>query len=141
MSKIAPGGGTRPHPSRPTGQLLGLLPAYAVGRSSPTVNEQSLYRFLALALLAPLWVPVLKALYTDFQGALWEEGGLFGRPPGKRDLEKLRERFGDYESPLVNEPHETRRFKDRSTAPRTTGASRTPAPAPPSSGAARRRSF
>jgi hypothetical protein len=81
------------------------------------VNEQTAYRILALLILAPLWLPVLKALYTDFQGALWEEGGLFGRPPGKRDLERLRDRYGDYESPLVNEPHERRGFKDRSSAP------------------------
>ena len=84
------------------------------------MNEQTLSRLLALLILAPLWLPVLKALYSDFQGALWEEGGLFGRPPGKRDLEKLREQYGDYESPLVSEPHESRRFRDRSSTPRKT---------------------
>jgi len=78
------------------------------------VTEDGFFKLIAILLLSPMWMPVLKALYTDFQGALWEEGGLFGRPPGRRDLEKLRERYGAYESPLVHEPHETRRFKDRS---------------------------
>lgn len=82
------------------------------------MTQDGLYKLLAMLLMSPLWVPVLKALYTDFQGALWEEGGLFGKPPGKRQLAKLQDRYGDYESPLVNEPHETRRFKDRTSAPR-----------------------
>lgn len=81
------------------------------------MTEDGFFKLLAILLLSPLWVPVLKALYTDFQGALWEDGGLFGRPPGRKDLEKLRERYGDYESPLVNELHETRGFKDRSRTP------------------------
>lgn len=86
------------------------------------MTEDGFFKLLAILLLGPLWLPVIKALYTDFQGALWEEGGLFGRPPGRRDLDKLRERYGDYESPLVNEPHETRRFKDRSRTPATSGS-------------------
>ncbi|QDU84836.1 hypothetical protein Pla163_19520 [Planctomycetes bacterium Pla163] len=85
------------------------------------MNEETFYRILALALMAPLWIPVIKALYSDFQGALWEEGGLFGRPPGKKQLEKLRDRYGTYESPLINEPHAPRRFKDRSKSPARTG--------------------
>ncbi|MEZ5977050.1 MAG: hypothetical protein R3F34_02370 [Planctomycetota bacterium] len=88
------------------------------------MNTETLYRIIALLVMAPLWVPVLKALYSDFQGALWEEGGLFGRPPGRRELERLREQYGDYESPLRNEPHESRRFKDRSSARATSSEPR-----------------
>lgn len=85
------------------------------------MTQDAFFKLLALLLMSPLWVPVLKALYTDFQGALWEEGGLFGKPPGKRQLAKLEEQYGTYESPLVSEPHATRRFKDRSSAARSTG--------------------
>lgn len=97
------------------------------------MNEDTIYRIITLVLMAPLWMPVIKALYKDFQGALWEEGGLFGRPPGKKKLQKLSERYGDYESPLVNEPHAARRFKDRSKGPARTGTGGTPA-APPKRG-------
>lgn len=63
-------------------------------------------KLLILAATYPLWSKVLKALYEDFQGALWEEGGLFGSTPTGRDLEELREKYEDYESPLVNVTHE-----------------------------------
>lgn len=63
-------------------------------------------KLLIIGGLYPYWSKVLKALYDDFQGALWEEGGLFGSTPTDLELEELREKYGDYESPLANVTHE-----------------------------------
>jgi hypothetical protein len=69
------------------------------------VNLDTFIKLLILLALAPYWWPVLKALYADFQGALADEGGLFGSDPSPRQLAELREKYRDYESPLVNESY------------------------------------
>jgi hypothetical protein len=60
------------------------------------------YKLIGILLLSPLWVPVARALWRDAEDALREEGGVFGRPPTARELARLEERFGKYETPLVN---------------------------------------
>jgi hypothetical protein len=70
------------------------------------VNLDTFIKLLILLALAPYWWPVLKALYADFQGALADEGGLFGSDPSPRQLAELREKYRDYESPLINESYE-----------------------------------
>ena len=57
-----------------------------------------------IVLLTPYWMPVVKALYDDFEAALWREGGLFGRPPTSEELAELEEKYRNWKSPLVNEP-------------------------------------
>ena len=43
-------------------------------------------------------------MYREVQSALMYEGGLFGSPPSEKQLAELKERYGDYESPLVSIP-------------------------------------
>ena len=69
----------------------------------------TLVKVLIIASLAPVWVPVLKALYDDFEAALWREGGLFGRPPTKDELIELERKYRHWKSPLINEPLPRRR--------------------------------
>ncbi len=69
-------------------------------------NWDTFVKIVILLVLYPVWWPVLKALYNDFQGALWEEGGLFGREPSERELAELKDRYGGYRSPLRSETHE-----------------------------------
>ncbi len=88
----------------------------------------TLWKLAVIAILAPLWGPVLKALYADFDGALREEGGLFGRTPTPDELETLRLEGKLYQSPLSHEPFEagptrgagpeTRRSGGRGAGPR-----------------------
>ena len=37
------------------------------------------FKYLLLLLAAPIWWPFLKALFREFDEALKDEGGLFGR--------------------------------------------------------------
>lgn len=75
-----------------------------------------------LAVLAPFWWPVLKAMHHELQGALRKEGGLFGRKPTVRELGLIEARDGVYENPLVNVPHGTRVQRRAASSGRTAGA-------------------
>ena len=66
-------------------------------------------KMLIILAMAPFWVPVLKALYEDFEAALWREGGLFRRPPTNEELAELERKYRNWKSPLVNEPLPSRR--------------------------------
>lgn len=66
-------------------------------------------KLFAILLLAPLWWPVLKVLYQDFEAALWREGGLFGREPTGEKLKELEQRYAEYEDPLISVPKEHRK--------------------------------
>lgn len=88
------------------------------------MNLDTFIKLVILLILAPYWWPVLKALYADFQGALADEGGLFGADPTPRQLAELREKYRDYESPLVNESFEEALAKRRARPMREGGAER-----------------
>lgn len=101
------------------------------------MNLDTFIKLLILLALAPYWWPVLKALYADFQGALADEGGLFGSDPTPRQLAELREKYRDYESPLINESYEealarrrARPMRDSSSAPSGSDAGRQASPGP-----------
>jgi len=53
---------------------------------------------------APIWWPFLRTLWRDFNDALREEGGLFGRPPTDRELERLRAERAAQPPTLTSEP-------------------------------------
>lgn len=61
-----------------------------------------------LSLLAPIWWPVIRTLYEDFEAALWREGGLFGREPTGEKLKELELKYADYEDPLISVPKQRR---------------------------------
>lgn len=66
--------------------------------------NRDLVRWLILIALMPIGWPFLKALWKDFNGALREEGGLFGAAPSAREVEQIRaEKKGEPET-LISEP-------------------------------------
>jgi hypothetical protein len=60
-------------------------------------------KVLILVVLAPYWWPVLKAIYHDLNTALWREGGLFGKPPGGAELERVTRASSKHTNTLVSE--------------------------------------
>ncbi|QDU67309.1 hypothetical protein [Engelhardtia mirabilis] len=74
---------------------------------------QTAVKILAIVLLSPLWLPVLKTLYQDVEAALWREGGLFGREPTGERLRELEQKYAEYEDPLVSVPKQGRRRSGR----------------------------
>lgn len=65
-------------------------------------------KVVILLALAPYWIPVLKAIYDDFEAALWKEGGLFGRPPTGDEYAELQQKYRRWKSPLVSTPRARR---------------------------------
>ena len=66
--------------------------------------DTELLRWILLLGAAPLWWPFLRMLWKDFNDTLAEEGGLLGRPPGPREMQRLREERAKQPDPLVSEP-------------------------------------
>jgi hypothetical protein len=67
------------------------------------VNTE-LLRWILLIGAAPIWWPFLRTLWRDFDETLAEEGGVFGRPPGPKELERIRARKRGQPDPLISEP-------------------------------------
>lgn len=64
----------------------------------------TLLKILVIILGAPLWMPFLRALWEEFNEALREEGGLLGREPNPKELERIELSEGVRPDPLVHEP-------------------------------------
>lgn len=88
--------------------------------------------FLVLV-TAPAWWPFLKAVWEEFNEAMADEGGLFGRHPTPLELQDLERRKLGAEEPLLHEPW------PGATAERQRKGSRSQAPRPGPSGGPRRR--
>lgn len=80
------------------------------------MDNATIVKYLLLALTAPIWLPVLKALWVEVDRMLLEDGGVFGRPPSAKEVEELRAERAGRPDPLVNEP------LARESAPRAGGA-------------------
>jgi hypothetical protein len=63
-----------------------------------------LLRWILLIGAAPIWWPFLRTLWRDFDQALAEEGGVFGRAPGPLELEEIRRKQAGRPDPLISEP-------------------------------------
>ncbi len=63
-------------------------------------------QLLFIVLLLPLWWPIARAFWQDAQDTLREEGGLLGDTPNAKELERIRQEYGVYRSPLTSEPKE-----------------------------------
>ena len=74
----------------------------AAGRTMELNTD--LLRWILLIGAAPVWWPFLRTLWRDFDAALAEEGGVFGRAPGPRELEQIRQRQAERPDPLISEP-------------------------------------
>jgi hypothetical protein len=65
--------------------------------------NKDILRWVLLLAAMPIWLPFLRILWRDFNRALEEEGGIFGRTPSARDVERIRlEKLREPES-LVSE--------------------------------------
>jgi hypothetical protein len=87
-----------------------------------------LLRWILLIGAAPLWWPFLRTLWRDFDDSLAEEGGVFGRPPGPQELERIQQEKSERPDPLISEPW-VRRDATRSrrrSATEAAGPARTP---------------
>ncbi|HUR26952.1 MAG TPA: hypothetical protein VM509_02090 [Planctomycetota bacterium] len=71
----------------------------------------------------PVWMPFLKALYTELDDALASEGGLLGRTPTPRELKAIEADPHRSKSPLVS-----RDRPEDASAPRGGRTVRTSAP-------------
>lgn len=102
--------------------------------------NRDLIRWLILIALMPIGWPFLKALWQDFNGALREEGGLFGSQPSPREVAQIREEKKRQPETLISEPRvrpgDVRKSRLRGSESST--ASR-PSRAPPKSGSGRPR--
>lgn len=65
--------------------------------------NRDILRWVLLIGSAPVWWPFLRTLWGDFNAALREDGGLFGRPPGPRELERLRSERASTPPTLLSE--------------------------------------
>lgn len=77
---------------------------------SPLV--QNILKYGLLTVTAPLWWPILKALWNELQAALWREGGLVGRAPTPQEMPVLEERYRAFASPLINETYAEFRVRE-----------------------------
>ena len=85
--------------------------------------NKDILRWVLLLAATPIWLPFLRMLWKDFNRALEEEGGVFGRPPAGREVERIRrEKLADPET-LVSEPW-ARRGEQRALRLGTRGAGR-----------------
>ena len=63
-----------------------------------------LAKLFILAVLLPFWGPIAKAMWAEFNAALAEHGGLFGKQPSRLELERMRKARGADQYPLILEP-------------------------------------
>ena len=73
---------------------------------------------VALLITAPLWWPVVKALWKEANKALRRDGGILGHVPDARELREI-EREERYEEPsMVSVPRDPRRAAAQAAATR-----------------------
>lgn len=65
--------------------------------------NRDILRWILILGSAPVWWPFLRTLWRDFNAALEEDGGLFGRPPSGRDLERIRRARAAAPSTMLSE--------------------------------------
>jgi hypothetical protein len=65
--------------------------------------NKDILRWVLLLAAMPIWLPFLRILWRDFNRALQEEGGIFGRTPTARDAERIRLEKMREPEPLVSE--------------------------------------
>ena len=66
------------------------------------------FKYVVLALTSPWWTPFFKELWSDFNDALHDEGGLLGYAPSASKLNEINRERGAYDSVLVSEPYPSR---------------------------------
>lgn len=72
------------------------------------INLPLLGKLLVVLILAPAWLPIVKALWQEVNDSLVEEGGIFGKVPERDIAENLahrREASGESLCSLSKEEH------------------------------------
>ena len=80
-----------------------------------------------IGVLAPVWWPFLRAVWAEVEGSLRPEGGLFGRPPTRTELERLEARKGAYVMPLDGQRRDEVQARRGSAGSSAAGSGPTPA--------------
>ncbi len=73
-------------------------------------------KYALVALTFPFWAPFARALWTEFNDALRDEGGLFGAAPTAEQLKAIERARGRYRSGMVSvtwDEHERLEGRDR----------------------------
>jgi hypothetical protein len=68
------------------------------------VENTSILKYTLLLLAAPLWWPVVKALWIEVNRMLADDGGVFGRLPSAADREQVRLQKEALGESLVSDP-------------------------------------
>lgn len=68
------------------------------------MDNVTIAKYLLVLVTAPLWWPVLRALWVEANRMLVEDGGLLGRPPTAKEIGERRRALEELEDPLVHEP-------------------------------------
>ncbi len=97
--------------------------------------NKDILRWVILIGAAPLWWPFLRTLWKDFNDALRSEGGLFGRRPSARELERFESERAERTETLTSEPYV--RPGERRTPRLARGARKSARSSPGASGPAR----
>jgi hypothetical protein len=74
----------------------------ADGQPRVDINKDIL-RWVLLIAATPLWLPFLRILWRDFNRALEDEGGIFGKPPPAREADRIRREKASDPEVLVSE--------------------------------------
>ncbi|MBK7877258.1 MAG: hypothetical protein IPJ77_16200 [Planctomycetes bacterium] len=86
--------------------------------------NKDILRWVLLIGAAPIWWPFIRILWRDFNAALRDEGGLFGRAPVGRELERIQREQAAAPPTLTHEPwvrREDRRVPRMRTPARRAG--------------------
>lgn len=67
-----------------------------------------LLKLVFVAVTSPAWYPFLKTVWREFNQAMAEEGGVFGRIPVPREAERIARERRLEENPLIHLPRPTR---------------------------------
>ena len=65
-------------------------------------------KLVLVLVTSPAWYPFLKTVWQEFNKAMADEGGVFGRIPTPQEAEEIARQRRTEENPLIHLPHPTR---------------------------------
>lgn len=82
-----------------------LPPPTALEAITESLASQAFwFQMFVVVVCAPIWFPILRAIYREIDRSLRPEGGVFAREYSPRELEVLEQRDGPHELPLKSVP-------------------------------------
>ncbi|MBL8800860.1 MAG: hypothetical protein JNN27_02615 [Planctomycetes bacterium] len=99
-------------------------------------------KYALLLLTLPFWLPFAKALWTEFNDSLRDEGGLLGAAPTPEELAAIERTRGRFQSSMRSVTREEQaRLENSGWDGASDDARRTQRTTPESAGGARKRTF